>query len=108
MISQPYKQLWLEGTLKEVSPAVPMGGANAVQLSAVVYQASTEASLWVEGSNDAENWRIIGSQTELGRDPGLYVAPAVTGVCARYVRVACSLADDASVLVAVTQQLMRL
>lgn len=108
MITQPFKNLLLDMSRKEAAPAVLMGDANAVQLTAVVYVANTAASVWVEGSNDAENWRTIGFQTELDIAPGFYVVAAVTGVCTRYVRVACAVPDDASVLLAITQHTMRL
>lgn len=102
MITQAYKQLWLTGFQGEASPAILVQGFNAVQLTAVVYHADASASMWVEGSNDAENWRMLGSATVLGAAAGFYVGSAANGVCTRYVRVACSLADDASVLLAVT------
>ena len=106
MITQPYKNLLLDMSRNEAAPAMLMGDANAVQLTAVVEVANTAAAIWLECSNDAENWRLIGATTELGLDPGLYVMPAVTGICTQYVRVACSVPDAASVLLAVTQRTM--
>lgn len=107
MITQPYKNLLLDQSRKEAAPATLMGDANAVQLTVVIYEANTSASVWVEGSNDAENWRILGSALELPDLPGFYVAAAATGVCTRYIRAACSVPDDSSVLLAITQQVLR-
>ncbi len=107
MITQPYKQLVLDGSL-EVSPATFMENANAVQLTVVATEAVGSADVYVQQSNDAENWTLFGARTEVA-SPGFYVLPAQVGICTRYVRVACEPTNvDGIVMLAVTQHTMKL
>ena len=110
MITQPYTKLVLDGTTtEEVSSATSMDGVNAVQLTvtAVELVGVGDFEVSVEVSNDAQNWSLNGAKSRLS-SPGFYVLPANTGICTRYVRVACNLLDDMIALLAVTQSTMRL
>ena len=109
MITQPYRQLVLgdPAPTGEVSPATIMDSSNAVQLTVVASAGASSVTVAVQVSNDAQNWTQSGSTLSITA-PGFYVMPAITGICTRYVRVACSLSDDGATQMAVSQHIMSL
>ncbi len=73
----------------QVSGALPLGGANALEFSAVVIGAggAIQTLLQAQVSNDALNWTNAGSSVQL-LAIGNAAAPLITGLGARYFRIA--------------------
>jgi len=73
----------------QVSGALPLGGANALEFSAVVIGAAgaIQTLLQAQVSNDGINWANAGSSVQL-LAIGNTAAPLITGLGARYFRIA--------------------
>ncbi len=109
MITQPFRNLVLDGMLREVAPATLMGDANAAQLTVVATVVNAATEVFIQQSNDAENWTETPFVDRLIVDsPGFYVMTVQTGICTQFIRVACEQLDDGSVVLGVTQHTMKI
>lgn len=69
----------------EVSPAVPVGGANAVQADFTAISVTGEVTVQLQQSDDAENWLFSDSQQSATAD-GFYQLPLKASVGTKFVR----------------------
>lgn len=103
MYVELFSALGLQGSVtSEVSQAVEMQGANAAQVSAIVFalsgSGSPAVSLQLQESNDLENWSDKGSATS-ATAVGFKMCTAVTSIAAAYIRLKITLAGGATTAV---------
>ena len=80
------------------SRAVELGGENAIAVSAVAASITQDTRVYLEGSNDAENWLTLSGSANLTTVTN-YVQFNVTGVAFRFVRVVASILASGLVVV---------